>query len=107
MINRFNETIEDEDNFDMPDQIRTRLQNEILILESLQDKILTPMIADVRKAAESLRFLFIQQKDLAQRIESVADAAEKAQESLHSSGARQQVWKTIMAQMFSSRSDNY
>ncbi|XP_035710247.1 prominin-1-A isoform X3 [Folsomia candida] len=91
VINRFNETIEDEENFDMPQEVRIRLQNEILILESLQEKILTPMVAEVKKAADSLRFLFHQQKDLAQRIKSVADSADKAQRSLHSSGARQQV----------------
>jgi hypothetical protein len=49
------------------------------------------MVAEVKRAAESLRYLFHQQKDLVQRIKGVTDAAEKAQASLHSSGARQQV----------------
>lgn len=91
VIHRFNETLGDEDDSEIPSEVRNRLQVEILILESLQDKILTPMVAEVKRAAESLRYLFHQQKDLAVRIKGVGDAAEKAQRSLHSSGARAQV----------------
>jgi hypothetical protein len=91
VISRFNETIEDPDNLEMPNEVRSRLQNEILILESLQDRILVPMVAEVKNAADSLRFLFEQQKDLSSRVESVILAAEKAQEVLHSSGAQKQV----------------
>jgi len=91
LIGRFNITIEDPETSRMSNEVRSRLQNEVLILESLQDKLLTPMLADVRNAIDSLRFLFEQQKQLATRVEGVAEAAERAQQSLHNSGATQQV----------------
>ncbi|ODM96406.1 Prominin-1-A [Orchesella cincta] len=91
LIGRFNITIEDPETSRMSNEVRSRLQNEVLILESLQDKLLTPMLVDVRNAIDSLRFLFEQQKQLATRVEGVAEAAERAQQSLHNSGATQQV----------------
>ncbi|CAL8102681.1 unnamed protein product [Orchesella dallaii] len=91
LIGRFNITIEDPETSRMSNEVRSRLQNEVLILESLQDKLLTPMLADVRNAVDSLRFLFKQQKQLAAKVEGVAEAAERAQQSLHNSGATQQV----------------
>jgi len=97
VINRFNETVQDPDNLGMPNEMRSRLQNEILTLETLQEKVLEPMISDVKSAAESLRFLFEQQKDLSARVESVIIAADQAQEVLQSSRADAQVSIEIKA----------
>lgn len=91
LIGRFNATLEDPETKGMSNEVRSRLHNEVLILESLQDKLLTPMIQEVRNAIDSLKFLFEQQKQLATRVEEVAEAAEKAQQSLKNSGATQQV----------------
>lgn len=91
IIERFNLTIEDPDTSAMSNEVRTRLLVELIHLEALQEKVLTPMVAEVRTAIESLRFLFEQQKELATRVEGVAEAAERAQASLHNSGATQQV----------------
>lgn len=91
VIGKFNITMEDPEADEMPNDVRSRIQLQILTLESLQEKVLSPMVVEVRRAIESLRFLYEQQKQLATKVEGVAEAAERAQESLHNSGATQQV----------------
>lgn len=72
-------------------RVRSRLLNNIMFLENLQSGVLVPMMRDVNRSVEHLRTLAREQKDLAQRVKSIAQAAEIAQDALHRAGASNEV----------------
>ncbi len=90
VVNRLNEIAEDPDN-ELSEDTKGIILNEVLILEALQNKVLVPMVQNVKNAAEHLKTLATEQKTLTSTVLRVSDAAQAAQESLRSSGVTTQV----------------
>jgi len=65
--------------------------NEVMHLETLNSRVLIPMLKDVKQSAENLKSLAKEQKDLASRIRLVTVAAQQAQDSFRSSEATRQL----------------
>jgi hypothetical protein len=89
VIKRISDTIEDNGSVD--NDIQLRLMNEVMHLETLNNRVLIPMLRDVKQSAENLKSLAKEQKDLAGRIQQVANAAQKAQDSFRSPDAARQL----------------
>ncbi|CAG7631653.1 unnamed protein product [Allacma fusca] len=91
VIGRLKSILDDPNAALMNTDIISEIRTEIMFIETLEEKVLTPMLAEVRDSVEHLRALSRDQKDLTQRIQRVAKAAEEAQEALHNSGVTRQI----------------
>lgn len=81
--------------------VRENLMNEIMFLETLQTRVLIPMLEEISRSADNLKVLAREQKDLTKRIQNVIVVAQNAQDNLKSKNAVQEVKFSFSENCFS------